>query len=75
MVKLYYFRKKSGLIRFIWITFFWIPLRLGVFFGLFWYFFGLFWYFFGLFWDFLVLNRIFFLVYGKIVLLSKKNRV
>jgi hypothetical protein len=52
-----------GLIRFIWITFFWIPLGLGVFFGLFWYFFGLFWYFFGIFFglfcDFLVLNRIF----------------
>jgi hypothetical protein len=42
-------KKKSGLIRFIWITFFLIPLGLGVFFGLFWYFFGLFWYFFGMF--------------------------
>jgi hypothetical protein len=42
MVELYYFRKKIGFIRFIWITFFWIPLGLGVFFGLFWYFFGVF---------------------------------
>jgi hypothetical protein len=55
--------KKFGLNRIYWYLIGFIGIKSDV------------WVVFGLFWIFLGFNRIFFLLNGKIVLLSKKNRV